>query len=86
MGEWRCSYTILNLGTRWRLVVSFTSLPLHFRETAPAHIVDEAGWVPEQVWPLWREEHFFSLSGIEPQFLGHPAHSVVAIATELLGS
>jgi hypothetical protein len=29
MGEWRYSSTIINLGTRWRLVVSFTPLPLY---------------------------------------------------------
>jgi hypothetical protein len=27
-GEWRYSSTILDLGTRWRWVVSFTPLPL----------------------------------------------------------
>jgi hypothetical protein len=52
----------------------------------PLHIVEEAGWAPEPVWQLWREENLFSLPGIEPQFLGHPAHSLVAIPTELLGS
>jgi hypothetical protein len=29
MGEWRYSSTILDLGTRWRLVVSFTPMPLY---------------------------------------------------------
>jgi hypothetical protein len=29
MEEWRCSSTILDLGTIWRLVVSFTLLPLY---------------------------------------------------------
>jgi hypothetical protein len=28
-GEWRCSSTILDLGTRWRWVLSFTSWPLY---------------------------------------------------------
>jgi hypothetical protein len=31
MGEWRYSSTFLDLGTRWRSVVSFTSLPLYRR-------------------------------------------------------
>jgi hypothetical protein len=32
MGEWRYSYIILDLGTRWKLVVSFTLWPLYGRE------------------------------------------------------
>jgi hypothetical protein len=34
MWEWRYSFTILNLSSRWRLVVSFTSRPLYPGETA----------------------------------------------------
>jgi hypothetical protein len=29
MGEWRCSFTFLDLGTRWRWVVSFMPRPLY---------------------------------------------------------
>jgi len=36
---------ILNLGTRWRWVVSFSPL---------APTVQEAGWIPEPVWKRWR--------------------------------
>jgi hypothetical protein len=35
MGKWRCSSTILNLGAGWRLVVTFTTLPLTLGDTAP---------------------------------------------------
>jgi hypothetical protein len=35
MGAWRCSSTILNLSTRWRLVVSFTALLRHPWEISP---------------------------------------------------
>jgi hypothetical protein len=31
-GEWRYSSTILELGIKWRWVVSFTSRPLYFKE------------------------------------------------------
>jgi hypothetical protein len=31
VGEWRYSSTYLDLGTRWRWVISFTSLPLYPR-------------------------------------------------------
>jgi hypothetical protein len=34
MGEWRYSSTILDLGTRWKGVVSFMPLPLYPREKA----------------------------------------------------
>jgi len=32
MRAWRCKSTHLNLGCRWRWVVSFTPLPLYPRE------------------------------------------------------
>jgi hypothetical protein len=36
MGEWRYSFTILKIGTRWRWqVVSFTTLPLYTPEKEP---------------------------------------------------
>jgi hypothetical protein len=35
MGEWRYSATILDLGTRWRWVISFTPLPLYPRGISP---------------------------------------------------
>jgi hypothetical protein len=34
-GEWRCSSTVLDLGTRWRWVVNFTPLPLNPRGKNP---------------------------------------------------
>jgi hypothetical protein len=39
---WECRYnsTILDLGTRWRCVVSFTSLPLYPRENSPKYLLD----------------------------------------------
>jgi hypothetical protein len=30
---------------------------------------------PKPVWALLRREKYLSLSGIEPQFIGHPALS-----------
>jgi hypothetical protein len=35
VGDWRYNSTILHLGTRWRRVVTFTSLPLYSMEIAP---------------------------------------------------
>jgi hypothetical protein len=48
MGEWRYSFTIVNLGIRWRWVASSTPLGTHC----------VGGWVgPELVWALWKREH-----------------------------
>jgi hypothetical protein len=44
VGEWRYSSTILDLGTRWRYVVSFTPRPLYPREITPGTHWTE-GWV-----------------------------------------
>jgi hypothetical protein len=37
MEEWRYSYPILNLSTRWRLVVSFMPLLLYLRGNSPQY-------------------------------------------------
>jgi hypothetical protein len=46
MGEWRYSSTILNLGTIWRLVVSFTPRPLY-----PGEITPGTYWIGGWVGP-----------------------------------
>jgi hypothetical protein len=49
--------TILDLGTRWRLAVSFTARPLYLPVKEPrVHIEYESGWAPEPVWTLWSRE------------------------------
>jgi hypothetical protein len=40
---------VLNLGTKWRRVVSLTLRQLSPGEEAPIPIGQEAGWVPEPV-------------------------------------
>jgi hypothetical protein len=51
MGEWRDSTIILNLGTRWRWVVSFMFCLAYFIPRK------EAGWVGTRVgWTLMRRE------------------------------
>ena len=54
---------ILNLGTRWRWVVSFTPRPLCLRERTPAPIDWDAGWAPDPVWAFLRSEKFLTLPG-----------------------
>jgi hypothetical protein len=59
MGERRYSSTILDLGTRWKCVVSFTSLPLTPTEKSPRCPLSRwfAGvGAPEVVWTLWSRE------------------------------
>jgi hypothetical protein len=44
MGEWRYSFTILDIGTRWGWVVNFTPRPLYLRgKTVGTHWI--GGWV-----------------------------------------
>jgi hypothetical protein len=43
-GDWRYSSTILDLGTSWRLVVSFTAKQLSPGGKIPFSIGYDAGW------------------------------------------
>jgi hypothetical protein len=40
MGEWRHSFTVLGLGTRWRCEVSFTSLVLYLQGLSLQYLLD----------------------------------------------
>jgi hypothetical protein len=63
MEEWRCRSTFLDLGTRWRWVVSFMPLlfyPLGRQLLVPIGL--EAGWDPKSVWMLWRREKSYTTS------------------------
>jgi hypothetical protein len=37
--EWRSSYNILDLGIRWRSVVTFTTRPLYLQGKSPRHLL-----------------------------------------------
>jgi hypothetical protein len=45
--EWRYSSTILDLGTRWRRVVSFTPMPLYHRGKSPRYPLDRRLGAPQ---------------------------------------
>jgi hypothetical protein len=62
---------ILNLGTRWRWVVSFTPKPLYPQGKRPCYPLDRRLGVP--VWARWWREKFLSSSG--PRIPDHPACS-----------
>jgi hypothetical protein len=56
MGEWRHSYTILDLGTRWRWVVSFTRRPLYPRGKSPRYSLDRRLGGPQSRSERYGEE------------------------------
>jgi hypothetical protein len=56
MGQWKYSSTIVDLGTRWKCVQLHALAALSPGKEPPAPIGYEAGWAPEPVWTLWREE------------------------------
>jgi hypothetical protein len=47
---------ILNLGTRWKAVASFTPRPLYPSKTTQVPTEMEVGWAPEPVWAFYRRE------------------------------
>jgi hypothetical protein len=60
MGEWRYSSTILDLGTRWRLIVSFMTRPFYLQGNTPpppVPIGQENGWDLEPGWTLCGKEN-----------------------------
>jgi hypothetical protein len=67
MGEWRYSSTILDLGTRWRWVVSYTPRPLYPEEILPGtHWI--GGWVgPRAGLDVVEKRKILALSGFEPR-------------------
>lgn len=80
MVEWRYSPTVLNLGTMWRKVVSFTPwLPLSPEKGYEVLIRQEAVWAPQPVWMLLRRDKFLPLPGIESRILGRQTRNLATI-------
>jgi hypothetical protein len=67
MREWRYSSTFLDLGTRWRRVISFTHLPLPHPppERALYPLERRLGW-PQSRSGRCGEEKNLALLGMEP--------------------
>jgi hypothetical protein len=59
MKTWKYNFTILDLGSRWRLVVSFTARPLYPLERAIG-----IHWIGSRVGP---RDSLDAVSGIEPR-------------------
>jgi hypothetical protein len=49
---------------RWGWVVIFTLRLLHRRESPTVPTVQEAGWVPQQVWTFWKSDKPLAPAGI----------------------
>jgi hypothetical protein len=60
------SSTILNLGTRWRRVISFTSLSLYPQGKSPRYPLDRRLCGPQSRSGCCGEEKNLALPGIEP--------------------
>jgi hypothetical protein len=83
-GEWRYSSTILDLGARWRWVVSFmppATLPVGNSPWYPLY--RRLGGPHSQYRCYGEEKYLLLLLGLKPQLLIHRAHSLVTIRTEL---
>jgi hypothetical protein len=63
----RCSSTFLDLGTRWRWVVSLTPLPLYLRGESPRYPLDRRLGRFQRRSGRCGEEKKISLPGIEPE-------------------
>jgi hypothetical protein len=78
MEEWRYSTTILDLGTIWSSVVSFTPRQLYLRERAPG-----THWIGGWVGPTARLDVMEKRKYLVPAGNRIPAVQAVAILTEL---
>ena len=73
---------ILDLGTRWKLVVNSTFQSLYPRQETPVPVEYEAECPPEPVWRYGRRGKFLVPTVI--QTVDRPATSIVGIATSSL--
>jgi len=64
---------ILNLGSRWKLVVNLTSRPFYSRgKSSTASFEQETGWISEPVWTFSRrrqEQHTLSVPGYDSRIV-----------------
>jgi hypothetical protein len=68
MGAWRYKSIILDLGTRWKWVVSFSPRPLYSGGKNRRYLLDRRLDVPENWSACYGEEkNLLPLQGIEPR-------------------
>jgi hypothetical protein len=86
MGEWRYNSTILDLGTRWLWMVSFTHRPLYSRRKTSLYPLDrKLGGPHNRVWTLWRRDKYFAPSGNRTPAAQPVAHRYTDWAIPSLG-
>jgi len=62
----------LNLGSRWRCGVNFTTPPPFYpQERTPLPTEQEAVWATEPVWTFWIRKKYLTLPAFEPQPVQH---------------
>jgi hypothetical protein len=68
MGQWRYGSTILDLGTRWRYMFSFTPRPLYLRGKCPRYpLYRRLGGPQSQSGRCGVEKNLLPMPGIEPR-------------------
>jgi hypothetical protein len=82
-GEWGYSSTVFELSTWRRRMVSFTPLLLYPQRKSPPYTLHRSLGRPQCRTGRCGEKNLLTLPAVEPQFLCHPAHSPVAVQTEL---
>jgi hypothetical protein len=75
MGEWMYKPTFLDLGTRWRWLVSFTLRPLYTRGNSPRCPLDRRLSRHQSRSGRRGEEKFLILLGLELRPVGRPTRS-----------
>jgi hypothetical protein len=66
VGEWRYSFNLIELDSRWRSVVSFTSLPVFPQGKSPRHLfVKKFIAPPSQFGRCEEKKNLMFLLGIE---------------------
>jgi hypothetical protein len=68
------NYYFLDLGTSWRLVVTFTHLPLYPRGKNPHYLLDRRTYMfPRASLDEVEKRQFLTLVGLELRSIGRPA-------------
>jgi hypothetical protein len=75
LGEWNIAPHILNFGTGWGCVVSFTPQPLY----PPIPIKKNTSWAIEPVWRRWQRKN----CPCRESNSSRPACSLVSLLTEV---
>jgi hypothetical protein len=83
MGKLRYSFIILNLGSEWKWVVSFTLLPFYLSGNSARYPLYRRLGRPQSPSGRYGEEKFYyPIPRIEPRIIGRSDSSLIAMPTE----